>query len=143
MTARVTHCERDLLARGAYSSVPMGVSCAEFDKLAAAVEGRLFFAGEATTLHGAYLSGLREARRMVELSEQGSRGFAGAAGEMRRRGSVTARRGRPRRTPGSTESGPSDRASSGSRVVADALRDRAPDHVSAPARRRDDVRRKR
>jgi lysine-specific histone demethylase 1 len=57
----------DPLACGAYSSIPVGASGADYDALAACVGGALFFAGEATcrkhpaTMHGAFLSGAREA----------------------------------------------------------------------------------
>lgn len=58
---------------GAYSFVPVGTSSAAFDTLAYPVSNRLFFAGEHThrayrgTVHGAYLSGIREADRIVDL----------------------------------------------------------------------------
>lgn len=59
----------DRFARGAYSYVPLGASGDDYDALAEPVQDRLLFAGEAThrqfpaTVHGAYLSGLREADR--------------------------------------------------------------------------------
>jgi monoamine oxidase len=58
------------VTHGAYSYLPVGVSANEHDALAAPAHERLFFAGEAThrkhpgTVHGAYLSGLREAENM-------------------------------------------------------------------------------
>lgn len=58
---------------GAYSFVSVGASSAAFDTVAAPVSNRLFFAGEHThrayrgTVHGAYLSGLREADRILDL----------------------------------------------------------------------------
>lgn len=58
---------------GAYSFVPVGASSAAFDTLAEPVSNRLFFAGEHTsrayrgTVHGAYLSGIREANKIVDL----------------------------------------------------------------------------
>ncbi len=64
---------RDPRAGGAYSFVPVGASPEDYDVMAEPAGGRLFFAGEAThrrypaTMHGAYLSGLREARRIAEL----------------------------------------------------------------------------
>ncbi len=65
----VTRWARDPYTRGSYSFIPKGASWADYNTLARPVAGRLFFAGEATharhpcTVHGAYLSGLREARR--------------------------------------------------------------------------------
>lgn len=67
--ALVTQWGADEFTRGSYSSVPPGCRGAEdYRALAANVEGRLFFAGEATShcypaqMHGAYDSGLREVR---------------------------------------------------------------------------------
>ncbi len=60
------------MAKGSYSHIPPGGSADAFDLLAEPVADRLFFAGEATsrdhpgTVHGAYLSGLREAERVAE-----------------------------------------------------------------------------
>jgi len=61
----------DPFARGAYSYVAVGALPSHIDTLAFPVEGRLFFAGEATYrhhwagAHGAYASGLREAARLL------------------------------------------------------------------------------
>jgi len=61
----------DPFARGAYSYVAVGAQPSHIDALAFPVEGRLFFAGEATYrhhwagAHGAYASGLREAARLL------------------------------------------------------------------------------
>ncbi|MCP4438852.1 MAG: FAD-dependent oxidoreductase [Aureispira sp.] len=58
---------------GAYSFVPVGATSSEFDYLAEEIENKLFFAGEHTereyrgTVHGAYLSGIREADKIVDL----------------------------------------------------------------------------
>ncbi|CAN0093989.1 unnamed protein product, partial [Laminaria digitata] len=58
----------DKWARGSYSFVKVGSSGGDMDTLAEPVGGSLRFAGEATnrrypaSVHGAYLSGVREAR---------------------------------------------------------------------------------
>jgi len=73
MESKVTRWDHDPFACGAYSYLPVGASYEDLDALAAPLEGRLCFAGEAThreyptTVHGAYLSGLREAQRIVKL----------------------------------------------------------------------------
>ena len=67
LAALRTRWAADPLSRGSYSSIAVGASGADYDALAAPVGGSLFFAGEATcrkhpaTMHGAVLSGLREA----------------------------------------------------------------------------------
>lgn len=66
-----TSWDRDPFSRGAYSYVAVGALPSHIDALAFPVEGRLFFAGEATYrhhwagAHGAYASGLREAARLL------------------------------------------------------------------------------
>lgn len=58
---------------GAYSYATAGTTSEDFDTLAESVSNRLFFAGEHTnrdyrgTVHGAYLSGLREADKIIDL----------------------------------------------------------------------------
>lgn len=65
-----TQWTRDPFSLGAYSYVPVGASMEDRDALAKPVNKRLFFAGEATsrdypaTVHGAFLSGLREAKNI-------------------------------------------------------------------------------
>lgn len=69
---KVTRWLSNPFAYGSYSILPPGVQGEAYDALAKPV-GRLLFAGEATnrdhpaTVHGAFLSGLREARRIGEL----------------------------------------------------------------------------
>lgn len=64
---QITRWLDDPFARGSYSFNALGATPALRDHLAARVENRLFFAGEATsrdyfgTVHGAYLSGVRAA----------------------------------------------------------------------------------
>jgi predicted NAD/FAD-dependent oxidoreductase len=69
----VTRWGSDPFSLGAYSSIPAGASGKDYDTLAEPVGDRVFFAGEATsrsypaTVHGAFLSGEREAKRISEL----------------------------------------------------------------------------
>lgn len=73
----VTRWRADPFSRGSYSFVAVGSSGTDYDLLAAPVSGgadsKLFFAGEHTmrnypaTVHGAFLSGLREAGRLADL----------------------------------------------------------------------------
>lgn len=72
-----TICSRwgsDPFTYGSYSHVRVRSSGSDYDILAESVGSRLFFAGEATTrqypatMHGAYLSGLREASRILRTT---------------------------------------------------------------------------
>lgn len=68
---QITRWNADPFARGAYSFHKVGSSPQDRVDLAAPLDKRLFFAGEATeknyfaTAHGAYLSGLRAAAQMA------------------------------------------------------------------------------
>lgn len=61
------------LIRGAYSYTAIGTKMHHFDDLAEPIGNKVFFAGEHTerdyfsTAHGAYLSGIREANRIIDL----------------------------------------------------------------------------
>jgi len=69
----ITRWASDPFSRGAYSFTPVGATPSDYDTLAEPVMNRVFFAGEATikeapaTVHGAYLSGIREAERIQNL----------------------------------------------------------------------------
>lgn len=66
-----THWGSNENSFGAYSYTAVGTEMQHFDDLAEAVNDRLFFAGEHTnidyfsTVHGAYLSGIREAKKIM------------------------------------------------------------------------------
>lgn len=72
--ALVTRWASDPYARGAYSCYVLGSTPDQRDDLAKSINGRLFFAGEATerqyyqTVHGAYQSGLRAAHEVLRSS---------------------------------------------------------------------------
>ena len=68
----ITRWGSDPFAYGSYSHAAPGATGEDFEALGEPGEDRLFFAGEATseysaTVHGAYLSGMREAGRITEL----------------------------------------------------------------------------
>ncbi|MEM7348771.1 MAG: FAD-dependent oxidoreductase [Chloroflexota bacterium] len=72
LDAQITRWASDPFAFGSYSSPGVGMTSDTRSELAAPIADRIFFAGEAThskypsTVHGAYLSGQREARRIRE-----------------------------------------------------------------------------
>lgn len=73
---QITRWGQDPFAWGSYSYIGVGASGEDSDALAAPVGTRLFFAGEATnrdyssTVHGAYMSGMREAGRWSASSSE-------------------------------------------------------------------------
>jgi monoamine oxidase len=70
----ITRWNSDPFSFGSYSYVPKGASANMREYLAEPVNGKVFFAGEAThaqypaTVHGAYLSGEREADRIISMT---------------------------------------------------------------------------
>lgn len=74
-----TRWGKDHFAYGSYSYVAVGSSGDDYDILAECVgDGRVFFAGEATnkqypaTMHGAFLSGMREAANILRVAKRRS-----------------------------------------------------------------------
>lgn len=69
----VTRWGKDPFTRGAYSYIPVGSTGQQYKEMSKPVGNQLFFAGEATshkypsTVHGAYISGQREAKRIMKL----------------------------------------------------------------------------
>jgi monoamine oxidase len=64
---------KDTYSYGSYSYTPINSSGVDYEELSNPISNRLFFAGEATTpthpanTHGAYLSGIREAERIIGI----------------------------------------------------------------------------
>ncbi|CAL1383743.1 unnamed protein product [Linum trigynum] len=74
-----TRWGQDCFSHGVYSYVAVGSSGDDYDVLAESVgDGRVFFAGEATnkqypaTMHGAFLSGMREAANILRVAKKRS-----------------------------------------------------------------------
>uniref|UniRef100_A0A2P2MX24 SWIRM domain-containing protein n=1 Tax=Rhizophora mucronata TaxID=61149 RepID=A0A2P2MX24_RHIMU len=74
-----TRWGKDCFTYGSYSYVAVGSSGDDYDILAESIgDGRVFFAGEATnkqypaTMHGAFLSGMREAANMLRVAKSRS-----------------------------------------------------------------------
>ena len=69
-----TRWSSDPYSYGSYSYLAVGASVEDYETLAMPLFNRIFFAGEAThasypsTTHGAYLSGIREAERIINLT---------------------------------------------------------------------------
>ncbi|CAL1538712.1 unnamed protein product [Lymnaea stagnalis] len=72
MWSKVTHWKDDPYIGMAYSFIPVGCDGEAYDVMAESVADRVYFAGEATnrqfpqTVTGAYLSGVREARKILD-----------------------------------------------------------------------------
>ncbi|KAL6531688.1 Lysine-specific histone demethylase 1 1 [Orobanche minor] len=71
-----TRWGQDQFSYGSYSYVAIGASGDDYDILAENVSDRVFFAGEATnrqypaTMHGAFLSGMREAAHIMRVAKR-------------------------------------------------------------------------
>jgi monoamine oxidase len=69
----VTKWNSDPFTYGSYSYIPVGATQRDYNTLAANIEERVFFAGEATnaayrgTVHGAFLAGEREAKNILKV----------------------------------------------------------------------------
>jgi monoamine oxidase len=68
-----TQWGKNINSFGAYSYATNGTTSADFEAIELEISNKLFFAGEHTdkdyrgTVHGAYLSGIREAYKIVAL----------------------------------------------------------------------------
>lgn len=71
----ITRWQQQRFSQGSYSYIAVGGSGDDYCAMAEPVADRLFFAGEAThaeffaTVHGAYISGIREAERILGLKQ--------------------------------------------------------------------------
>lgn len=69
--ARITRWQQDPFSFGSYSFMKVGANAQSRVDLAATADDKLYFAGEVTssgcpsTVHGAFLSGLREASKII------------------------------------------------------------------------------
>lgn len=76
LQAVCTRWGQDRFSYGSYSYVAIGASGDDYDILAESVGDRVFFAGEATnkqypaTMHGAFLSGMREAANIMRVAKR-------------------------------------------------------------------------
>uniref|UniRef100_A0A5B7AMI9 SWIRM domain-containing protein n=1 Tax=Davidia involucrata TaxID=16924 RepID=A0A5B7AMI9_DAVIN len=84
LQAICTRWGQDQFTYGSYSYVAIGASGDDYDILAESIgDGRVFFAGEATnkqypaTMHGAFLSGMREAANILRVAKRKSLVLAG------------------------------------------------------------------
>lgn len=74
----ITRWNQDPFAHGSYSYLPEGENFRHYEIMAAPIAKRLFFAGEATsrnnpaTVHGAYATGLRAAREVMDVMTEAS-----------------------------------------------------------------------
>jgi polyamine oxidase len=72
IAVRMTRWHQDVYSYGSYSFIPVGASGETYDVMAQSVDDKLFFAGEAThrqypgMVHGAYISGVREANKIID-----------------------------------------------------------------------------
>ncbi|MDZ7785268.1 MAG: NAD(P)/FAD-dependent oxidoreductase [Halioglobus sp.] len=77
IAAHVTRWKADPFAGGSYSYLAVGATPSDYSELARPVGNRLLFAGEATSMnyngyvHGAMLTGIREAERLLGREGQG------------------------------------------------------------------------
>ncbi|XP_019168965.1 PREDICTED: lysine-specific histone demethylase 1 homolog 1 [Ipomoea nil] len=78
LQAVCTRWGQDQFTYGSYSYVAIGAAGDDYDILAESVADRVFFAGEATnrqypaTMHGAFLSGMREAAHILRVANRNS-----------------------------------------------------------------------